>query len=76
MIRHSNVSLDYLEGLLQEGKSASLEIFGPPNTPGVVAPLTMQREQLKLWRSKGYSFAPDCDNVTPDGRCAGHGKED
>ena len=71
VFHHSAVSLDYLEGLLQEGKSAGI-------AEGLVGqmPLERQREQVRRWRSRGYTFAPPCDNVTPDGRCAGHEKED
>ena len=72
MIHHSAVSLDYLQELLDQGKSAGI---GPmeKDLPGPW-PLLIQRHQLRSWRSLGYTYAPPCDNVTPDGRCAGHEK--
>ena len=70
MIHHSAVSLDYLDELLREGKSAGI-------AEGLVGqmPLDRQREQVRRWRARGYAYAPACDNVKPDGRCAGHEKE-
>lgn len=71
MIRHSTVSLDYLEMMLRKGKSAGI---GEPQVGHW--PMPSQRWQVKQWRDQGYTFAPPCDHVTPDGRCAGHEREE
>lgn len=70
MIHHSNVSLDYLEDRLR----ANADIRVRDAETGRLS--SLQRLTLRRWRSQGLAYAPPCDNVTPDGRCAGHRKED
>ena len=72
MIHHSTVSLDYLLSLLNRGRDAGIDTH-----PGFqsAADIAHQWALLYQWRAKGYTYAPPCDNVTPDGRCAGHEKE-
>ena len=67
MIHHSTVSLDYLQEQLAHGKSAYL---GDKEYD-----IESQKQGVRYWRNLGYTYAPPCDNVTPDGRCAGHEKE-
>ena len=70
MMHHSAVSLDYLEERIVTDPSPNwLAEDGPPLT------LLEQREIIDRWRELGHLYAPPCDNVTPDGRCAGHEKE-
>ena len=70
MIHHSAVSLDYLEDRM----TANAAVRVKDTETGRVGPL--QWETLRRWRSLHYAYAPPCDNVTPDGRCAGHEKDE
>ena len=70
MIHHSAVSLDYLESRL----NAHAPIRVQDAETGRIGPL--QQETVQRWRAQGWSYVSPCDNVTPDGRCAGHEKEE
>ena len=67
MIQHSAVSLDYLEECLARGVNHLVDEDGRPEKH----PTSI----VQGWRTEGREYAPPCDNVTPDGRCAGHEKE-
>ena len=69
MIHHSAVSLDYLRDRLASNVTIRVRDIGT----GRVSPL--MQETMRRWEAAGYTYAPPCDNVTPDGRCDGHEKE-
>ena len=65
MTYHSAVSLDVMETGARAGH-CYLERDGIALAPGVV----LQRvAEARAW---GYAYWPPCENVRPDGRCAGH----
>ena len=59
-MHHSAVSLEHLEERLRKGAGGLID---------------SSRRVIDQWRSQGLEYAPPCDNVTPDGRCAGHEQE-
>ena len=70
MVFHSSVSLDYLEGRLKA--NLPIQVMDRETTEEAVS---RQWRGMRYWRNLGYTYAPQCDSVTPDGRCAGHRRE-
>ena len=57
-MKHSNFEVDTLERLYAERKT--------------VAPDSEVRAAIREAKQKGYAYIPACENIKPDGSCAGH----
>ena len=63
---HSAIALDVLEAGALAGHTTYLEQEGVALSPGAVL------QRVADQRRQGRTYWPPCDNITPDGRCAGH----
>ena len=64
--QHTSVSIAYIEERIQ-GEIAS----------GIQKLMRGYSSQdIRALKAKGYLFIPACDQIRPDGHCAGHRKEE
>lgn len=64
--RHMNFGLGLFERM--EDKELRRVFTHPGKKPPTVKRI---REQLKMFRDKGYDFYPPCDNIDERGACKG-----
>ena len=71
MKMHPGIAITFIEADLRMKEKAGQ----PQNiveTDGVSIPYKEAYTYLRELRRKGYTFVPGCDNIRPDGHCAGH----